>query len=876
MNEFKRKQWSRIGLSLIAVVLAVLFLTGIIGGKAMTYQVKEPLTPMMQGITVTMGQNAENSEAEDYLELDPYLVNIYEGYGFAKDYKAARGHAYTLEDLSKTARPHDQAKCITCKTPDFTKMVNEEGVGVYTRPFDEVMSQMTQAISCYTCHGDDKGNNGQIVITHSYVQEAMGENAKDIDPKVLNCGQCHIEYYFTPENQETMMPYSGKDEMTPEAILAYYDELGFKDWEQPGTGTPMLKAQHPEMETYLFSTHSAMGLNCASCHMAEETAEDGSTYHSHYLISPLQSETLMETCAACHGSADAARTLVTSTQERVTSRETEVGNRLSGLKDELTAAVAEGRLTEEELATVRQLHREAQWFFDFCYVENSEGAHNSKLSMRCLDTADDKITEAMALLTGEVPEAPAEEEEQTETDGKLAGAVVQGFGGEVTINLGLNPDRTVQTLFIDTPNETPGLGQRASEEAFTSQFIGKTGPFTYGEDGIEALSGATVTSNVVLQAINELIAGAEPPAEPDAEEGKEDTALLFTDQGFGGEVTVHLELNEDQTVKSLAIDTPNETAGLGQRASEEAFTSQFVGKTGPFTYGENGIDALAGATVTSEAVLKAVNQAFDSDQAGKETAEEKPAEAASHEEAPEALAEETPVKAEEKEVSSGLVYGSYMAEKETNFSVIRVTVSTKNDEITDCKITSEAKSEGSDFLTDEIRKTWAKAIVENQSAETDAITGATLQFSAGAVKEAVADIRLQMAGEEAEEAPAEETEPAVTAGDSEEKAPEKTEGKPASSGVVYGSYLSEKETNFSTVRVTVSTKNGEITSCRITSEGKSEGSDFLTDEIRAEWAKAIVENQSAETDIITGATLQFSAGAVQEAVNEILQKISGR
>ena len=133
-----------------------------------------------------------------------------------------------------------------------------------------------------------------------------------------------------------------------------------------------------------------------------------------------------------------------------------------------------------------------------------------------------------------------------------------------------------------------------------------------------------------------------------------------------------------------------------------------------------------------------------------------------------------------------------------------------------------------------------------------------------------------MAGEEAEEAPAEETEPAVTAGDSEEKAPEKTEGKPASSGVVYGSYLSEKETNFSTVRVTVSTKNGEITSCRITSEGKSEGSDFLTDEIRAEWAKAIVENQSAETDIITGATLQFSAGAVQEAVNEILQKISGR
>ena len=68
MNEFKRKQWTRIGLSLIAVVVATLFLTGIIGGKAMTYQVEEPLTPMLQGITDTMAQNAENSEAEDYLE----------------------------------------------------------------------------------------------------------------------------------------------------------------------------------------------------------------------------------------------------------------------------------------------------------------------------------------------------------------------------------------------------------------------------------------------------------------------------------------------------------------------------------------------------------------------------------------------------------------------------------------------------------------------------------------------------------------------------------------------------------------------------------------------------------------------------------------
>ena len=53
---------------------------------------------------------------------------------------------------------------------------------------------------------------------------------------------------------------------------------------------------------------------------------------------------------------------------------------------------------EEQLEAVRKLHREAQWYFDFCYVENSEGAHNSSLSLTCLETSEAKIDEAMALI----------------------------------------------------------------------------------------------------------------------------------------------------------------------------------------------------------------------------------------------------------------------------------------------------------------------------------------------------------------------------------------------------------------------------------------------------------------------------------------------
>ena len=342
----------------------------------------------------------------------------------------------------------------------------------------------------------------------------------------------------------------------------------------------------------------------------------------------------------------------------------------------------------------------------------------------------------------------------------------QGFGGTVTVKATLDGS-TVQALTVETPDETPGLGQRASEEDFTSQFIGKEGPFTFGENGIDALSGATVTSNAVLKALNRAITGEnavapapaadeETKAEEPAAEVKEEpaqeaaaepaaeaagTAVEETEQGFGGKVTVKATLDGSK-VTALTVETPDETPGLGQRASEEAFTSQFIGKEGPFTYGENGIDALAGATVTSDAVLKALNRAVSgetSEPAAEPVKEETSEPAAETAEAPAETAV-TGSKAELPADESRVLYGSYTAKRETPFSYIRVDIDTKGGKITGCRITSEAKSEGSDFLTDEIKTEWAKAIVENGTAETDAITGATLKMSSEQVVDAVKEI----------------------------------------------------------------------------------------------------------------------------------------
>ncbi len=866
---------------------------------------------MLSAIALSMGNEKDNSYVTDYLKQDPYLVNIYEGYGFAKDYGSARGHAYTLEDVQKTQRPHAKANCLTCKTPDMHKMIEEQGVSVYSMPFDEVMAQTTNAISCYTCHGGDDGNNGQMVVTHQYVNEALGENKAEINAASLSCGQCHIEYYFTPEDSEAMMPYHSVAEMTPEAILAYYDELGFSDWEQPGTGTKMLKAQHPELETYLQGKHASM-LSCADCHMPVKTTESGTEYHDHHLVSPLNSEILLNKCAECHGSGEAISARVREIQAKVTGRETEVGNRLSTLKDTLTAAVEAGSMSEEELDAVRKLHREAQWYFDFCYVENSEGAHNSNLAMNCLNTSDEKITEAMGLLASagvEVPEAPVKQEEEAVSDGSVT---EQGFGGDVTVHAELNEDGTVKSLTIDTPNETAGLGQRASEAAFTDQFIGKSGPFTYGENGIEALSGATVTSTAALTAINKAVAGGNTTEAPAAEEKQEEPAPETEEKPA-----------EAKTEEPAASN--GQAYGVYRSTKENSFSKVTVtaaAKNGKLTdvqitsEGEEGKDlltdeireewakailesgsatpdAITGATLTFSAgsvqeamteILAEMNgEAAEPEAAPAEEKAEEPAEQ------PETEQKEEP-KAEQEETSSnGQSYGVYRSTKENSFSKVTVTAAAKNGKLTDVQITSEGE-EGKDLLTDEIRGEWAKAILESGSATPDAITGATLTFSAGSVQEAMTEILAEMNGEPAEapaaepaaeeaaeaaEAPAEEpaAEPAEEAAPEAAEVPETEE--PAKTPPAYAGYRAESENSFSVITVIAYAKNGKLTSVKILSDG-AEGEDLLTDEIKAEWAQAILESGSAEPDAVSGATLKFSATCVTEAMTEILDKMNGK
>lgn len=347
------------------------------------------------------GDNAPGEEKHDYLELYPALKTLYAGYGFSKGYDEAAGHLYTLDSILATPRVNEStlANCITCKTPQYTAMVNSEGEQLYAEKFSELIGDFDEPISCYNCHENDPQN---VVVASKFFLRSLGDDANVVPVEAQSCGQCHNEYYFDPQSKVTTNPYVGTAAMTPDAILAYYDERGYSDWTYPGTGTPMIKVQHPEFETLYGGSSSekshmvSMGYTCADCHMGTTVSEDGVKFTNHKWQSPLENQELLDsTCNSCHG--DLAGQ-VASWQELEESRVQAISLKIEEMVNKMKAQVEDGTLSGDRLSQLQRLHRTSQFYWDFVMVENSEGAHNPTLTAQTLDKAEAAVDQALSLL----------------------------------------------------------------------------------------------------------------------------------------------------------------------------------------------------------------------------------------------------------------------------------------------------------------------------------------------------------------------------------------------------------------------------------------------------------------------------------------------
>ena len=88
-------------------------------------------------------------------------------------------------------------------------------------------------------------------------------------------------------------------------------------------------------------------------------------------------------------------------------------------------------------------------------------------------------------------------------------------------------------------------------------------------------------------------------------------------EGFNaGIVVVEAVLDEEGKIASLEIDASSQTPEIGgQVETDRNFISRFIGQTLPVTLGED-VDAVSGATISSQAVVDALNNARSTEKGG--------------------------------------------------------------------------------------------------------------------------------------------------------------------------------------------------------------------------------------------------------------------
>jgi Na+-transporting NADH:ubiquinone oxidoreductase subunit C len=99
------------------------------------------------------------------------------------------------------------------------------------------------------------------------------------------------------------------------------------------------------------------------------------------------------------------------------------------------------------------------------------------------------------------------------------------------------------------------------------------------------------------------------------DEGVTVYSIPFQGSGLWGTIRGYIAVDENfSQIKGIAFTEQNETPGLGGRIEEEWYKEQFrgIGIGSAIEYGEDsGIDAITGATSTSNAVLKIMNEFID-------------------------------------------------------------------------------------------------------------------------------------------------------------------------------------------------------------------------------------------------------------------------
>ena len=281
----------------------------------------------------------------------------------------------------------------------------------------------------------------------------------------------------------------------------------------------------------------------------------------------------------------------------------------------------------------------------------------------------------------------------TYTDGVYEG-VGEGFGGPIKVKVEVAGGKIASIELLEH-SETPGIGDTGAQAVIDSIIADQ-------KTDVDVSSGATFSSNGVMEAVKNALAGA------GGEQSFADGEFEGTGEGFGGPIKVKVVV-EGGKITAIELLEHSETAGLGDTGAQAVIDSIIAEQ-------KTDVDVSSGATFSSNGVMEAVKNALDGGTSGAEEAEET------------------------EEVDFGaieFVDGVYEGVGEGFGGDIKVEVEVKDGKLVRVDILEHGETDG---ISDPAIEGVPAAMVEKQTVGVDTVSGAT--YSSEGIKEAVANALL--------------------------------------------------------------------------------------------------------------------------------------
>ena len=202
-------------------------------------------------------------------------------------------------------------------------------------------------------------------------------------------------------------------------------------------------------------------------------------------------------------------------------------------------------------------------------------------------------------------------------DGTYEGAG-KGMGGNVPVTVTVEGGK-IASVEVGDNSETQGIGTKAIEQ-LPAKIVEAN-----GTEGVDAVSGATITSKAIFSGVEAALESAQggsasaaassskdKAASSKADSAKADKAAdgALADgtyegagKGMGGDVPVTVTVSGGK-ITEVTVGDNSETQGIGTKAIEQ-LPAKIVEANGT-----EGVDAISGATITSKAIFKAVEEAL--------------------------------------------------------------------------------------------------------------------------------------------------------------------------------------------------------------------------------------------------------------------------